>query len=228
MLAQTINSNSVDFETLLNAFPKEFVAISKQEQGLAIALYHLLALGKPVARRQLSEFTGIDEAEIDSILETWPGVYYDDEGKVIGFWGLALNEMPHKMLIDGRELYAWCAWDTLFLPALIGGIAQVTSRCAQNGTEIQLTISQQGIESVTPETTVLSFVTPDENGIREDVINSFCHAVLFFQSPEAGNQWKKEHPDTFLLSVQDAFGLAQLFNQRKFPGLMTSAGLGKK
>jgi len=35
--------------------------------------------------------------------------------------------MPHALQFDGRTLYAWCAWDTLFLPELLGRPARVTS-----------------------------------------------------------------------------------------------------
>lgn len=61
---------------------------------------------------------------------------------------------------------------------------------------------------------------PEESGIRKDVINSFCQSVLFFASPVEGRQWVAAHPGTFLMSLENAFELAQLFNRRKFPGLM--------
>ncbi len=225
MTVQTLTSDFFEFEALLNAFPKEFIEITPREQTLAISLYRLLSLGEPVTHAQLAETSTVPSTESDRLLEKWNGVYYDDSKKIVGFLGLTLNETPHKMLIDGRKLYAWCAWDTLFLPALVGKTTQVISRCAQSGKRIQLTISPERIELFEPAATVLSFVTPDENGIREDVINNFCHAVLFFQSPEAGEQWIAEHPNTFLLSVQKAFALAQLFNQQKYPGLLTDTKL---
>jgi len=220
MTTNTTALDSPNLGELLNAFPDQFVKISPKEQGIAIALYRLLALGKPVTHLHLAQVSSIPAAEVGHLLEKWLGVYHDDVGNVIGFWGLSVGEMPHKLLINGHELYAWCAWDTLFLPALLGNVIQITSHCAQSGKEIRLTIEPARITSVDPESTVLSFVTPDENGIREDVINSFCHSVLFFASPELGEQWVADHPGTFLLSVDNAFELAQMINSRKFPGLM--------
>jgi len=213
--------DSPDLNALLGAFPDEFVRISLEEQGVAIALYRLLALGKPVTRLHLAQVSSKPVAEVDHLLEKWPSVYHDNIGNVIGFWGLSIGEMPHKLLINGRELYAWCAWDTLFLPALLGSTTQISSCCSQSGKIIKLTIDPACIASVDPQTAVLSFITPDENGIREDVINNFCHSVLFFASPALGEQWVAEHPGTFLISVENAFELAQMINYQKFPGLMT-------
>ncbi len=221
MFTHTTALDSPDLDALLNAFPEEFVKISPKEQAVAIALYRLLALGESVSHQHLAEVSSTPVAEVHRLLGQWLGVYHDDAENVTGFWGLALGEMPHKLLIDGRELYAWCAWDTLFLPALIGNTVQVISQCAQSGKEIQLIIDPEHIASVYPETTVLSFVMPDENGIREDVINSFCHSVLFFATSALGEQWVAEHPKNFLISVENAFELAQMINHRKFPGLMT-------
>lgn len=133
MSAQITPSNLPDLETLLNAFPKEFVEISPKAQGVAIALYRLLALGKPVTHQQLADASEMTVSEVDELLCDWLGVYHDSDGRVSGFLGLATGETPHKILIDGREVFAWCAWDTLFLPALIGHGAQVISHCAQSG-----------------------------------------------------------------------------------------------
>ncbi len=216
----TLEPDPLNLAALLDAFPKEFVEISPQEQELSMVLYRLLARGEPVTHPQLAEATAMPVAEVDRWLAQWLGVYHDDAGRVTGFLGLALNETPHKLRLDGRELYAWCAWDTLFLPALMGKAVDVISHCAQTGEEIRLRVDPEGIVSLEPETTVLSFVTPDEEGIRKDVINSFCQSVLFFASPVAGASWVASHPNTFLMSVRDASALAQRFVQRKYPGLV--------
>jgi hypothetical protein len=48
-------------------------------------------------------------------------VFHDDAGHIVGFWGLSTTELgPHRLRgVDGVELSAWCAWDTLFLPELL-------------------------------------------------------------------------------------------------------------
>src|SRR5437868_6366478 len=90
-------------------------ALNEHEQRVAIRLYRLLGEGRPVSRQDLAKRSSADHEPIGRLLDEHPGVYFDDRGRVVGFWGLALGGMPHRMLIDGIELYGWCAWDTLFL-----------------------------------------------------------------------------------------------------------------
>ena len=52
----------------------------------------------------------------------------DERGHVIGHGGLALDETVHRFDVDGRRLHAWCAWDTLFLPELLGAGTAARSR----------------------------------------------------------------------------------------------------
>ncbi|MCQ4438245.1 organomercurial lyase, partial [Clostridioides difficile] len=51
-------------------------------------------------------------------LEQAVSTEWDDYGNVVGY-GLTLRETPHTFEVDGRRLYTWCAFDTLFFPALI-------------------------------------------------------------------------------------------------------------
>jgi alkylmercury lyase len=62
-------------------------------------------------------------------LAEWGGFFTDEQGHVIGFLGLSIRPMPHRLTVTGRTLYAWCAFDTLFLPELLGAAAEVESRC---------------------------------------------------------------------------------------------------
>ena len=45
-------------------------------------------------------------------------------------WELTLRPTPHGFNVDGKQLYTWCALDTLFFPAVIGRPARVESPCA--------------------------------------------------------------------------------------------------
>jgi alkylmercury lyase len=112
-------------------------------------------------------------------------------------------------------LSAWCAWDTLFLPELLGETARVTSRCPRTGREISLTVTPDGPADLAPPETVISFLVP-ETRFDANVIQSFCHFVHFFVSPAAVASWTAEHPGTFPLSVDDAYRLGKLTNRATF------------
>ena len=63
------------------------------------------------------------------MLAVWPGVFLDEAQRVIGFWGLALPEMQHRYRVGERQLYTWCAWDTVFITPILNQVAEVESRC---------------------------------------------------------------------------------------------------
>lgn len=119
------------------------------------------------------------------------------------------------MRIDGRQLYTWCAWDTLFLSELIGRPATIQSTCAITGEPISLAIDGDGPHALSPTQTVLSFRNPSSKA-HNDTKTSFCEFVHFFASPTAGRQWTAAHDDTFLLSITDAYQVARAFNHAKF------------
>jgi alkylmercury lyase len=188
-------------------------ALGSSERQLVVTLYRLLGEGEPVSPHRLAKAVNLPEIRVREILGRWPGVYYDGDGSVIAFWGLALQEMPHRFEVDGRTLYTWCAWDSLFIPEVLGKTARVTSVDPVTKETISLVVGPDGVKEISPTTTVVSFLTPDRS-FDQDVIMSFCHFVHFFASPEPAEKWTTEHPGTFLLSVDDAYALGQLTNQR--------------
>lgn len=158
---------------------------SRREQRVAISLYRLLAEGRPVPPERLAERAEVDAEELTRLLESWPGVYSAEAG-VVGFWGLALDQMPHRLHVDGRKLRAWCAWDTLFLPELIGKPAAVASSCPTTGETVSLeVIPGTGVRGVSPPDAVMSLLRR-EQPFDAETITSFCHFVHFFASEAAG------------------------------------------
>jgi alkylmercury lyase len=102
-------------DALAGATPR----LDAQTRPLALALYHGLARGRPVADATLALETSMTLEQVRSTLDTWCGAFRNNDEDIIGFWGLAITEMPHSLVVDGVQLYAWCAWDTLFLPAIL-------------------------------------------------------------------------------------------------------------
>ena len=152
---------------------------------------------------------------VTEVLNSWPAVYFDDEKNVAGFWGLALGEMPHRFKVDGRQLYTWCAWDSLFIPELLGKTAEVESTCPISGEIISLTVSPTRVENVSPKSAKVSFLNPTTS-FDMNVIAGFCHYVLFFNSEESGNEWIANHKDTFLLTLDEAHEIGRVTNKATF------------
>jgi hypothetical protein len=87
-----------------------------REQRVQLTLLRLLSEGDPVEPERLAAHAALPDPEVRALLATWHGVHCDEARRVLAFRGLSVVEAPHRFRVDGRELYTWCAWDTLFLP----------------------------------------------------------------------------------------------------------------
>ena len=185
------------------------------EQRLASRLFRVLAEGEPVETARLADAVGRPDDEVARVLAGPvfdPLLYRDERGRIVGFGGLAVGDLaqtPHRLELDGRELYAWCAADALFLPVVLEREARVESRCPVTGERIVLTVAPEGYRDQQPANSVMSMLRPEEIEARAaaggDVIRSFCHFIHFFASEEAARAWVEEHPDTTQISIEDGF-----------------------
>lgn len=194
--------------------------LDAQQQRIAIVLYRLLAAGRPVSVEQLAERAGAPIGEVERLLGEEPGIYRDEQTRVVAFWGLALGGMPHRLTVNGRELGAWCAWDTLFLPELLGETAAVASTCPTTGEPVELVVTPTGVRDVSPAAAGLSFLRR-ERPFDADLIKTFCHFVHFFASPEAAKAWTAQHPGTFVLSIDEGAEIARRVNHASFAAVLS-------
>ncbi len=198
--------------------------MNREEQVLARTIYQQLAQGKPLS---LEKLAGILEQAVEAIkqkLAQWGSVFYKDTGEIIGFLGIAVDETHHRLQMNGVTSYAWCAWDTLFIPELVGATALVTSSCATTPNEtITLTVAPQGISSAQPDIW-LSFLLPDEKSVRENVTTRFCCYVRFFSSRAAGETWTTQNEGTFLLTLDDAFKVGKKVNAARYADVLVDQG----
>ncbi len=138
---------------------------------------------------------------------------------MLGFGGLAAARMHHRFEVDARTLWTWCAWDSLFIPEILGKPARVTSPDPENGEVVRLLVSPDRIESAEPEDAVVSFLLLDARDFGTSAANvmaMFCHFVFIFTSRSSGERWTANHPGIFLYSLDEAFAPARRLNARNF------------
>jgi alkylmercury lyase len=197
-------------EALRSAAP----TLHPAEQRLALELYRLLLAGQPVTTRDLASSAGFDEGVVEEALGRWPGVFRDRKGRIVGFWGLAIRGMPHRMTTDQGAITTWCALDPLLIAPLVTDEARVESADPVSGESIRLTVTRGGVRDLTPANGRVSMLAPD-GPFGHDVVESFCHSVHFFASEATAQSWVADHPGTFVLTVNEAFDVAT----RSWPAL---------
>lgn len=205
----------IELDQLSRHFVKAFPAISRQEQQIALAIYRLLAQGKPVSIAQVANAVGGTDEVISSVIDGWPGVFFEN-GDLIGFWGITIREMQHQLNVDNQHVYAWCAWDALFIPELLNAEVKVVTSCPETGEKIELEVTPEQVKAVNNNDVMVSFIQPTISNLTEDITSSFCHFVYFLSSEEAGKRWCVKHPNTFLLTLTDAFSLGRMVNAKRY------------
>ena len=213
----TIGYDKKLVENFLGAFPTEYINLSRKKQQIASEIYSLLSEGNPVSIEDLSISLGMDQKYVKNITDEWSGIYYDDDSRITGYWGLAIEKMVHKFNVDDKNLYTWCAWDTLFIPQIIGKSATVESRDPVTKEMVKLTVAPtEGISKIEPSKAVISFMIPDTDKVRSDVIKSFCHYVHFFESSDSAKEWiskSDKKNELLILQIDEAYEIGLLRNK---------------
>ncbi len=215
-----MNLKAQDLDELEGALSPLFPKMFPEDQRFAVMLTRLLARGNPISPAELSAKLQSPVEKVEETLGRRPGVFCDDGGRVVAFWGLSLKPTSHAMDVEGIRLYTWCSWDTLFIPDILGKPARVQSTCPVTGSKIRLTVEPDGVKELDPSDAVTSFLTTDATSIIENIVSNFCHYIYFFPSPETGGQWVSENKGTFLLSIEDAYNLGRRKNQIQYPDVL--------
>lgn len=192
-----------------------------EEQRAGIVLLRELAKGQPVGASQFATALGVPTDEAETLLKESrlrQLIYAGQDGRVVGIWGLSTARTHHRFTINGRTLWAWCAGDTLFLPAVLGETAEVESHDPESGDLIRLTISPARVEAVEPVDVTVSFLQPDAVDFTSatQIMATACHHIYFFGSRASGDRWVAKHPGKVLLSLDEAFALARGLNAQVF------------
>lgn len=200
-------------------FIQAFPALDRTGQNQAMQLYQLLATGKAVSIKTLSEKLSLPEKDTSELLHSWTGVSFNEDQLVNGFWGVSIDKTSHSFKLGEQTLYTWCAWDLLFVPVIYRQTVQAETICPVSKQKISLVISETGLDKVSPENSLITFIKPDIDELKANVTNSFCQYIFFVASQACGEVWKKNQKDGFLISLDQGFELGKNVIQQVFKDL---------
>ncbi|WP_103382798.1 organomercurial lyase MerB [Pseudonocardia dioxanivorans] len=173
-------------------------------------LLRRLATGHPGSLDDLAQATGRHRDEVRNALAALPDTEYDEHGRVVGH-GLTLRETPHRFTVAGRQLYTWCALDTLIFPTVLDQPARVVSPTPGGGARVRLHVDPiAGVTALEPATAVVSVLIPDR---CDSVRAAFCDQVHFFATPTTAQDWLTDHPGGTVLTVAEALELGRRLAQ---------------
>ena len=191
-----------------------------ERSALLIRVLRTLACGRPISVDQVDKMAadiGLATQDAHQFLE---GICErDDAGRIVGTMGLSLNgHWAHQFYVNGTALRTWCAWDTLFLPALLKRTASIVSFSPGSKKEVRVTVSPAQVEWTCPKTAVVSIVnlvTGDQDNSSQDtpsieaIWSNFCHQVYFFPTAQEAEEWAEDKENISILSVEEAYELGK-------------------
>jgi alkylmercury lyase len=186
---------------------------------LYVVAKRLLANARPIAPQEIADLLDEPVQVVLETLEQVPRIERDEKNNLVG-WGLTMRPTPHHFDVDGKKLYTWCAFDTLFFPALLGRTVTVRSTCPASGVDIRVIVRPDGIQDLDPATAMVSIVLPDSTATQADVRGAFCDQVHYLRDAEATTSWLEGHRGGIVLPVEGAFEVGRILSQR----LLVEAG----
>ena len=208
----------------MNQKMQEYLLSYGPDRRLLLQIIRQLAHGHPIPMEQVDQsIADLGLARDQSHQFLREVTERDAADQIVGAMGLSLSEPPHRLSVAGVSLSAWCALDTLFLPALLGQTVTIESPSPVTHQPIRLRVSPTRVEEVNPEAAVVSFVLVDPN--RENMASvqaiwgAFCEHIHFFVSREEGEQWANGKDDIVLLTVEEGFASERQVWSSVFPEL---------
>jgi alkylmercury lyase len=190
-----------------------------EQARLLLQVLRTLARGRPVSAQEIdviaADFGWAPEAAHGFLR---PLTERDAADAVIGvFPGLSLGNHPHRLSVNGRQMSAWCAEDTLFLPALLGQTAMIESTSPLSRAPVRLTVSPDGVMKVYPPEAVLSIAVVDGDTRLtsvEAIWMTFCQNIHFFATREEAVRWAAGRDDIAILTPDEGYELGRQLTRR--------------
>lgn len=193
-----------------DAIAQAMPPLTARQLDLTLSAYRAMLAGRPTEIATIAKAAGWDPDEAATQLSEWPGVYFDDDKRVIGFWGLTVE--PISTLLVSTQTgssWAWCALDPLFILPLVGERGTVGARSGVTGTPVELEVTPDGASRTSAGDDIyVSFLIP-EGPFTNDVRLTFCDYVLFFDGKRPAERWTSEHPGTTALPLDDAAAIGR-------------------
>lgn len=157
------------------------------------AFRRLLHTGTPVAPEQLADDLGT--TDVRTVVDELAGqgrIRLDAEGRIVGSAGLSVRPDRHKIDLDGRRFWTWCAYDYLGIFAALGASGEARS-ASPDGQHYQIRFDAGQPE---PAPVVLFLPDDDYAACCTSMYEQWCPNSNMFGDTAAATSWASEHSVT--------------------------------
>ena len=149
------------------------------------AAFNQLLSGQPASVETVADEAGLAQGQAQEAanLVASVGIAEVDKGIIIGMDGLTTRPTRHGLVLNGIQLWTWCAYDIVGIGAALGVEAVGDTTCGACGEPIKIVI-----RAGQPEEQGAVGWLPDES--CSNVMAEFCPSALLFCSQAHLDEWK--------------------------------------
>ncbi len=191
--------------------------LNKDCRDLSQLLYFELAKGKAVTLQHLKSISGYSDARLITLLSQLNYLQYNDDRSIVAYRGITLTPTQYRIEIDFLTektiVFAWCAFDSLFLADLLKQDITVFAECPSCHQAINLALANKKTFDSTKYPLYMSFILPSRDNYNEDLANSFCGNIHFFCNEICVENAPHKFTDNQFFSISDALKIAKQRNR---------------
>src|SRR5258708_33685286 len=119
---ETETRKDLSLADVAEAIKAAMPVLDETDQHIATAVHRLMSGGAPVEPAAIAKAVGnVSLERVNERLNTWPGVFRDDMGRVVGFWGHAIDKLQpeYRLVAAANPTYPCNAPDPFFMPGVI-------------------------------------------------------------------------------------------------------------
>jgi len=146
--------------------------------------------GQPVGLEALAARLGVDTASVGAAvaqLECDGLVRRDEDGRLIGSYGLSVVPSKDVLHLPDRQLWTWCIKTALGILAGVGRGGFVASHCPASGAE--LTVRFDGDQPVGAEGLAVFWPSDEFSGSCSSAVDELCPNLSLFESRATAEEW---------------------------------------
>lgn len=151
------------------------------------AFWLLLDRGQPVSVATIAVSTNLDEATVEQVVEEGAGrVELDNRGRIVGIAGLTINATRHRVTIESKTRWTWCALDAVGILGALEATGAVRSTDPSTGRPVEIDFVAGEPRG---EATLFILGGYDGGNVREE----WCPLVNFFSTRGDAETWVAKH-----------------------------------
>jgi len=180
-------------------------------------LHSFVENGRPINNEEISAIIGGGdvEAALDDVeaalkaLQEKDLAVLDCNGKLVGSYPMTVEDTPHKIKVNGHEINAMCALDSLGISPMFGKKVQIESKCHATGEPVYLEQDSSDIVDAKPSKDIhFGIIWSSPTGC---CAHSLCMEMVFLKDKETAEAWGKECSSREVYDLDEAIEFSSKF-----------------